>query len=158
MSITINPTVPLVAAQGVTADIALQPGTVISAKVLQIIGNDQVRIAIGGQSLDVVSQVPLQAGQTLQLAVSQTANGIGLAVVNQQGGASASQGPANATATADSVTLAPGAAAGIAAQATSLVIVSGNQLTQLQSLAVSAAAQIAAAQQTSLAPLFANLA
>jgi hypothetical protein len=156
MSIVITPNVPPLAAQGapIAADIVLQPGSVISARVLQILGSDQVRIAIGGQSIDVTSQVPLQAGQTLQLQVSQTANGIGLAVVNQQGGAAASQGAASATATSDSVTLAPDAAASIAALATPAA---NNQLTALQSLAVSIAAQTAATQQTSLAPLFANL-
>ena len=65
MPIVITPNIPLVAAQGAAADIVLQPGSVISAKVLQILGNDQVKISIGGQSLDVQSQVPLQAGQTL---------------------------------------------------------------------------------------------
>ncbi len=116
MSIVIAPNLPPVAVQGATsAGIVLQPGSVIGAQVLQILGNDQVRISIGGQPLDVTSQVPLQAGQTLQLQVSQTANGIGLAIVNQQGGAAASQSPAGATATLDTVTLAPDAAAGIAA-------------------------------------------
>ena len=157
MSIAINPTTPLVAAQGATADIVLQPGTVINAQVLQLLGNDQVRIAIGGQSLDVVSQVPLQAGQTLQLSVSQAANGnINLAVVNQQASASASQGAANptaASATSDAVVLVPAATAGVAAPTP----VAQNQLTTLQTLAVSVAAEIAATQQTSLAPLFANL-
>ncbi len=163
MSIVINPTTPLVAAQGVTADIVLQPGTVINAQVLQLLGNDQVRIAIGGQSLDVVSQIPLQAGQTLQLAVSQTADGnINLAVVNQPSsaqpaGAPASQGPADpaaANAAPNGVTLPP-AAAGVAAQIT--VVAPQSQLTPLQALAVSVAAQVAATQQASLAPLFANL-
>jgi Flagellar hook-length control protein FliK len=150
MSIVITPNISPVAAQGATADIVLQPGSVISARVLQILGNGQVQIAIGGQSIEVTSQVPLQAGQTLQLQVSQTANGIGLAVVSQQGDAGASQGPAGATATLDTVTLAPG----IAAPATP---VASNPLTALQTLAVAVAAQSAAAQQTSLAPLFANL-
>ncbi len=87
MPIVIHPNLPLVAAQGVTAPVVLQPGSVISARVQQILGNDTVRISIGGQSLDVRSQVTLQAGQTLQLAVSQTADGsIALAVVSQQGG------------------------------------------------------------------------
>src|ERR1700720_2750999 len=105
MSIVIAPNVPPVAAQGATtADIVLQPGSVISARVGQILGSDQVRIAIGGQAIDVLSQVPLLAGQTPQLQVSQTANGIALAVVNQQGG-STSQGLAGATAALDSVSL-----------------------------------------------------
>jgi hypothetical protein len=158
MSIVINPAVPQVAAQAVTtAPVVLQPGTVVAAKVLQILGNDTVQIAIGGQSIDVQSQVPLQAGQALQLAVSQGADGtVRLAVVNPQGGAAASQsaaGASNATAASDSVTLAPG----LAPLATSAVVVANNQLTPLEQLAVSVAAQTAATQQTSLAPLFANL-
>ncbi len=161
MSIVINPNIQPAAAQGVTAPIVLQPGSVISAKVQQVLGNDTVRIAIGGQSIDVLSQVPLQAGQTLQLAVSQSPDGtIRLAVVDPQGGAAASQGagdPAAAAAAADSVTLAPDAAASIAAQTTSAVAAPTNQLTALETLAVSVAAQTAATQQTSLAPLFANL-
>jgi hypothetical protein len=158
MSIVITPNVPPAAAQGATsADIVLQLGSVISARVVQILGNDQVRIAIGGQSIDVLSQVPLQAGQTLQLQVSQTANGVGLAVVSQQGGAAASPGLAGAIATLDAVTLAPDTAAGIAALATPGTTAPNNQLTALETLAVSLAAQTAATQQTSLAPLFANL-
>jgi hypothetical protein len=153
MSIVIQPNVPLVAAQGVTAPVVLQPGSVISAKVLQVLGNDTVRIAIGGQSIDVQSQVPLQAGQTLQLAVSQTADGIRLAVVNQQSLA----GPAGATAAPDIVTLASEATGSIAPQTTPAVVVPNNQLTPLESLAVALASQTAATQQTSLAPLFANL-
>jgi hypothetical protein len=166
MSIVITPNIQPVAAQGVTADVVLQPGSVISAKVLQILGGDQVKISIAGQALDVQSQVPLQAGQTLQrqvplqagqtlqLQVSQTQDGgIALAVVSQQGGAAASQ---SATGASDTVTLAPGALTNIAppaASGTALV----NQLTALETSAVSAAAQSAATQQTSLATLFANL-
>jgi Flagellar hook-length control protein FliK len=159
MSIVLNPAAsPVaaqsVAAQGVAADIVLQPGTVINAQVLQIFGNDQVRIAIGGQPLDVVSQVPLQAGQTLQLAVSQAANGnINLAVVNQPANATGTANPATINATSDAVTLT--AAGGVTAPATAAA--PQNQLTTLQALAVSVAAETAAAQQTSLAPLFANL-
>jgi hypothetical protein len=143
-----------VAARGVTANIVLQPGTVINAQVLQLLGNDQVRIAIGGQPLDVVSQVPLQAGQTLQLAVSQAANGnINLAVVNQPATATGAANPATVNATADAATLA--GAGSVAALATAAA--PQDQLTTLQALAVSVAAETAAAQQTSLAPLFANL-
>jgi hypothetical protein len=152
MSIVITPNIPQVAAQGATADIVLQPGSVISAKVLQILGNDQVTILIAGQPLDVVSQVPLQAGQTLQLQVSQTQDGIGLAVVSPQSGAPASQGAA----AGDSVTLAPGAVASVAVPATPGTVVA-NQLTALETSAVSAAAQTAVTQQTSLATLFSNL-
>jgi Flagellar hook-length control protein FliK len=159
MPIVIHSNLPLFAAQGVTAPVVLQPGSVISARVQQIFGNDTVRILIAGQALDVQSQVPLQAGQTLQLAVSQAADGgIALAVISQQGGAPASQSPTtagSATATTDSVTLAPDAAAAIAAQTAPAA--PRIQLTPPEALAVSVAAQSAAAQQTSLAQLFANL-
>jgi hypothetical protein len=154
MSIVVNHSVPVIAAQGVTADVVLQPGSVINARVLQILGNDQVRIAIGGQSLDVQSQIPLQAGQTLQLAVSQTDSGIRLAVVN--GAAGQGVNGSGAAASFDQVTLAPDAAVRIAAQTTSAISPTP-QLTPQEALAVSTAAQIAATQQTSLAPLFANL-
>ena len=160
MSIIITPNVPPVAAQSAaatTADIVLQPGSVISARVLQILGNDQVQIAIGGQAIEVTSQIPLQAGQTLQLQVSQTTSGIALAVVNQQAGAAASQGFTGATATLDSITLAPDAAAAVAALATPATTAPNSQLSPVETLAVSLAAQTAATQQTSLAPLFANL-
>ncbi len=163
MSIVINPARPLVAVQGVTADIVLQPGTMVNAQVLQLLGNDQVRIAIGGQSLDVVSQVPLQAGQTLQLTVSQTAEGnINLAVVSSPNAAQASQGPANpaaVNAASNGITLAPTAEAGVPAQVS--LVAPQSQLTPqalaVQALAVSVAAQVAATEQASLAPLFANL-
>jgi len=162
MPIVINPSVSQVAARGATTApaVVLQPGSVISAQVLQVLGNDTVQIAIGGQPIDVVSQVPLQPGQTLQLAVSQSADGIRLAVVDQQAGASANQGPTGAVyaaATLDTVTLAPDVAAGIAAQTTSAVVAPKITLTPQEALAVSAAAQSAATQQTSLAMLFANL-
>jgi hypothetical protein len=157
MSILITPTkLPTAAQNATSADIVLQPGSVISAKVLQLLGNDHVQISIGGQAIDVLSQVPLQAGQTLQLQVSQTADGVGLAVVNQPGGAVANP-DINDGAITDSVTLAPDAAALVAISTPPATPATGNQLTALESLAVSVAAQTAAAEQASLAPLFANL-
>jgi len=163
MSIVITPNIQSTAAQAVTsAPVVLQAGTVISARVAQILTGDTVRITIGNQSLDVQTQVPLQAGQALQLAVSQTPDGtVRLAVVSAQDGAPASPAPANASAAgaaADSVTLAPAAAASIAPQAAPAVVTPAIQLTVQEALAVSVATQTAAAQQTSLAPLFANLA
>jgi Flagellar hook-length control protein FliK len=157
--ITPSPNVSPVAAQGAPAPVVLQPGSVISAQVQQILGSDTVRIAIAGQSIDVQSQVPLQAGQTLQLSVSQASDGsIRLAVVNQQPASQAPGAAANATVTADTVTLAPDAAAGIAAQALPAVLAAKIQLTPQEALAVTVAAQTAATQQGGLAPLFANLA
>ena len=164
MSIVITPNVQSVAPQGATtaAPVVLQPGSVISARVQQVLTSDIVRIAIGSQSIDVQSQVPLQAGQVLQLAVSQSADGtVRLAVLPPQDGAAASQaaaGGASAAATSDTVTLAPNAVASIAPQSTPAAVAPTIQLTVPEALAVSVAAQAAATQQTSLAPLFANLA
>src|ERR1700733_15531360 len=103
MPISINPTVPVITAQGAAAGVVLQPGTVINAQVLKILAGDLVQIAIANLSIDVLSEIPLQAGQNLQLAVSQTQDGIRLAVVGQ--GASAT----TTAVTPDTVTLAPGA-------------------------------------------------
>ena len=156
MPIVIHPNVPLAATQGAApTPVVLQPGTVISARVLQVLGSDTAQIAIGGQSISVLSQVPLQPGQTLQLAVSQATDGsVRLAVVNTPAGAPASA--AGLAAATDTVTLAPGAVASIAPQ-TAPVVVANNQLTPLEALAVSVAAESAATHQASLAPLFANL-
>jgi len=159
-TIVINPNVPLVAVQGGTADVILQPGTVISAQVQQILGNGQVQIAIGGQSIIVVSQVLLQAGQTLQLSVSQAPDGsIELALVNPGLGAAAQTiaDLASAGQIADLVALTPGAIANLVAPTTAAAVVAPNQLTPPEALAVTVAAQAAATQQTSLAPLFADL-
>src|SRR6201981_106893 len=153
MPIVITENLPPVAAPGGAADIVLQAGSVVSARVLRILGPDQVRISIGGQSIDVLSQVPLQAGQTLQLQVSQTASGIGLAIVNQQGTAGGGQSVPGAS----TVTLAPDAASLVDALTTPVSTAAGNQLTPFETLAVSLASQAAATQQSSLAPLFANL-
>src|ERR1700732_3809432 len=130
MSIVITPQIQPTAPQAATvAPVVLQAGSVISARVQQVLTNNIVQIAIAGQPIDVLSQVPLQAGQTLQLAVSQASDGsIRLAVVSPQEGAPASQGVSDASAAFDSVTLAPGAAASIAAQ-TPVVVAAKIQLT-----------------------------
>ena len=108
MPIVINQNVSQVAAQVATpAAVVLQPGSVISARVLQVVSNNTVQIAIGGQVIEAQSQVSLQAGQTLQLAVSQTSDGIRLAIVDPHAATAASQGPSvssNGAVTSDSVT------------------------------------------------------
>jgi len=83
MPISVNPTVPVITAQGAVSGVVLQPGTVINAQVLKILADNLVQIAIANLSIDVLSEIPLQAGQNLQLAVSQTPDGIRLAVVGQ---------------------------------------------------------------------------
>src|SRR3977135_2120851 len=92
MPISINPIFPVIAAQSAAPDVVLHPGPVIDAQVLKILSNDLVRIAIASLSIEVLSEIPLQVGQTLQLAVSQTPNGIKLAVVGQGAGGAPGQG------------------------------------------------------------------
>jgi tellurite resistance protein len=150
MSISVNPILPVIVAQGASPDLVLQPGTAIDALVLKVLSDNLVRIAISGVSLDVLSEIPLQAGQALQLAVSQTQDGIRLTVAGPGSGAAAGASP-------DTVTLAPNAIADAAASPGPGAAQPKNIMTPLERLAVSAAVQTAAAQQGSQAPLFANL-
>src|SRR4051794_23629916 len=151
MAITINPVLPVLAAQetgGIAPELVLQPGTVINAQVMKVLSADLVRIAIASLSIDVLSEIPLREGQVLQLAVSQTKDGVRLAVVGQGNDAAA--------ASADAVTLSPEALIDAAASRPTIVAPK-NVLTPLEHAAVSIAAQAAATAQDSLAPLFANL-
>ncbi|ANW01611.1 flagellar hook-length control protein FliK [Bradyrhizobium icense] len=151
MANSINPVLPVLAAQeagGIAPELVLQPGSVVNAQVLKVLSADLVRIAIASLSIDVATEIPLQQGQNLQLAVSQTKDGIRLAVVGQ--------GSDAAGASADAVTLSSNALAEAAANRPAIVSVK-NVLTPLERAAVSAAAQAAATEQDSLAPLFANL-
>ncbi|NEW92525.1 flagellar hook-length control protein FliK [Rhodopseudomonas sp. BR0M22] len=158
MAISVNPNLPLVALQGVTADVLLQPGSVLQAKVLSVGDNNQVRIAIGGQTVEATTQVPLQAGQTLQVSVSQTDAGIRLAIVNQPVTTTAQAALAASGPAVDSVTLGPQAIVVTSAQAApSIVPAATPALTPQQAAAVATAAQTAVTQQTGLSALFANL-
>jgi hypothetical protein len=151
MPISVNPILPVLAAQGAAApELALQPGTVVDAKVLQLLADNLVRIAIANISIDVLSQIPLQAGQSLKLAVSQTEGGIRLALVGQGAGAAAG----NVT---DTVSLAPGALADAATNPAPAAAPLKGALTPVERLAVATAAQSGATRQGSQSQLFANL-
>ena len=150
MPISVNPILPVLAAQAAAPDLLLQPGTVVDAQVLKILSDNVVQIAIAGLSIDVLSEVPLIAGQTLQLAVSQTPDSVRLAIV----------GPETAAAAGlfgDSVTLSPATIAGLATDPSTGAAPPQNILTPPEQTAVAVAAQSAATRQESLAPLFANL-
>lgn len=156
MSIAVNKILPIVAAQGVSGNVAFQPGSVIAARVLNVMPDNQVRISIGGQAIDVQSEVPLQAGQTLQLAVSQTSDGVRLAVVTPQAtptSANTASSSTNSGLSLEAATLVPDALLSSATTATASLA----QLSATEALAVSTAAQNAATQQAGLSPLFANL-
>lgn len=159
MAISVNPNLSLVALQGVTADVLLQPGSVLQAKVLSVGDNNQVRIAIGGQTVEATTQVPLQAGQTLQVSVSQTDAGVRLAIVNQPVTTTTAQAALAASGAAvDSVTLGSQAIVLTSAQAAPSIVPTTTQaLTPQQAAAVATAAEAAVTQQTGLSALFANL-
>ena len=145
MAISINPSIPVIAAQGAgsaTDDVALQPGTTVAAQVQSVLADNLVRIAIANLSFDVLTEVALTAGQSLQLAVSQAQNGVvRLQIVGQGAGAG------------DAAGLAPNAPVAAPAGAAA----PNDPLTPLERIAVSVASENAVTEQQSLAPLFANL-
>jgi hypothetical protein len=135
-------------ADAVTPDLVLQAGSVVDAKVVSVLADNLVRIAIANLSMDVMSEVSLTAGQNLQLAVSQNDGTIRLAVVGGAGDASTDQITLTPTAASlvDSPSLAPS------------VNPTRNTLTPLEQVVVSSASAEAVTKQGSQAPLFANLA
>lgn len=135
-------------ADAATPDLVLQAGSVVDAKVVSVLADNLVRIAIANLSLDVMSEVALSPGQNLQLAVSQNDGTIRLAVVNGAGDAAA-----------DQVTLTPRAASLVESPPLApSVNAPRNTLTPSEQVAVTVASAAAAAKQGSQAPLFANLA
>jgi len=155
MALTVNPTVSVsaVTATGnatTTPMLVLQPGTVVSAQVQSVLAADLVRIAIASLSLDVVSEVPLQAGQNLQLAVSQKPDGtVRLQLVGQ--------GNATAPASANAGDVTSSAPVNSVAPASAVAVDPNDPLTPLERIAVSVASASAATEQQSLSPLFADL-
>ncbi|MBR0915885.1 flagellar hook-length control protein FliK [Bradyrhizobium japonicum] len=150
MPTPISSIVPVSAASPV-ADAAtpvLQAGSVVDARVVSVMADNLVRIAIANLSMDVMSEVSLTPGQNLQLAVSQNDGTTRLAIMNGAG-----------EATADQITLTPRAASlvdspPLAPSATT----ARNTLTPLEQVAVTVASAEAVTKQGSQAPLFANLA
>lgn len=136
------------AADAATPDLALQAGSVVDARVVSVLADNLVRIAIANLSMDVMSEVALTPGQNLQLAVSQNDGSIRLAVMNGAGEAPADQITLTprAASLAESPPLAPSAS------------MARNTLTPLEQVAVTAASAEAVTKQGSQAPLFANLA
>ncbi|MCK1712345.1 MULTISPECIES: flagellar hook-length control protein FliK [unclassified Bradyrhizobium] len=151
MAMPISSILPVGAASPVadaaTPDLVLQAGSVVDAKVVSVLADNLVRIAIANLSLDVMSEVALSPGQNLQLAVSQNDGTIRLAVVNGAGQA------------ADQITLTPTAASlldspPLAPSATT----ARSLLTPSEQVAVTSASAEAVTKQGSQAPLFTDLA
>ncbi|MBH5367963.1 flagellar hook-length control protein FliK [Bradyrhizobium glycinis] len=135
-------------ADAATPDLVLQAGSVVDARVVSVLADNLVRIAIANLSMDVMSEVALTPGQNLQLAVSQSNGTIRLAVMSGAGEAAGDQVTLTprAASLVDSPPLAPSVAA------------ARNSLTPSQQVAVATASAEAATKQGSQAPLFANLA
>jgi len=143
----INPSFPVIAAQGVgnpSDGVVLQPGTLVSAQVQSVLADNLVRIAIASLTLDVLTEVALTPGQNLQLAVSQAQNGVVRLQIAGQGAAAVM---------ADTAALAPD----VPAIAPTEIASPNDRLTPLERIAVSVASESAVTEQHSLAPLFANL-
>ena len=156
MALSVSPTLPVIAAQSATSatgGAVFLPGTVVNAEVLQAAEN-LVQIAIANLAMDVMTEVPLTAGQSLQLAVSQNQDGsVRLTIVGQ--GAAAATGTAGTA--ADYVSLSPDAQVSATSLVLPAVTAFEDPLTPLQRMAVEMASETAATQQQSLGPLFANL-
>ncbi|MCP3388978.1 flagellar hook-length control protein FliK [Bradyrhizobium sp. CCGB12] len=152
MPTPINSILPVSAASPVadatTPDLVLQAGSVVDAKVVSVLADNLVRIAIANLSMDVMSEVALSPGQNLQLAVSQNNGAIRLAVMGGAGEAIPDQVTLTARAALlmESPPLAPSASA------------IRNTLTPSEQVAVTVASAEAVTRQGSQAPLFANLA
>lgn len=135
-------------ADAATPDLVLQAGSVVDARVVSVLADNLVRIAIANLSMDVMSEVALTPGQNLQLAVSQNGGTIRLAVMGGAGEAAA-----------DQVTLAPAAASLVdSPPLVPSVGAARNALTPTEQVAVTEASAEAVTKQGSQAPLFANLA
>ncbi|CAL78361.1 conserved hypothetical protein; putative secreted protein [Bradyrhizobium sp. ORS 278] len=134
------------AAANATSGPTLQAGALLSARVQQVLAENLVQVAIGNLSLELATELPLQAGQSVQVAVSQTAQGLQLAIVGQ-GTASGTGGTPTPAATVVDVTgrLAP------------TLPPPADPLTGLERLAVSIASEEAATRQGSQGQLFADL-
>ncbi|MEY9753352.1 flagellar hook-length control protein FliK [Bradyrhizobium yuanmingense] len=135
-------------ADAATPDLVLQAGSVVDARVVSVLADNLVRIAIANLAMDVMSEVALTPGQNLQLAVSQSNGTIRLAVM---GGAGEAAG--------DQVTLTPRAASLVESPPLApSVATARNTLTPSEQVAVQTASADAATKQGSQAALFANLA
>lgn len=158
MAIPVTSVLPALPAQevgavaAVTPELVLQPGTTIDATVLKVLSADLVRIAIASLSIDVKTEIPLQQGERLKLAVSQTDNGIRLINVTDATGAAGTS--------ADAVTLSPDTLVEASTAPTTPAASAPPKavLTALEKATITIAAQTAATEQGSQAPLFANLA
>lgn len=152
MSITIKPVNPVaqaVSTAEATPDLVLTPGTVVDARVLAVRDANMVRIAIEGLAIDVLSEVILQPGTSVKLAVSQNGDGVRLAVVPQEQTVAGRTGATGGSATVSSTALVD--------QPKTIQAGAQNLPNAAESAAIARAVLTAAPKQAGLSPLFANL-
>ncbi len=142
-----------------TAQLTLQPGTVVSAEVVQLLENGLAQIAIDGIAIAALSEVPLQVGDSLKLAVSQVTDGVIKLSIVPQGTVSSAAVPATATGipAAASSSAARVGASSVLTSAPAVSAPAPLTPAAAEAVAVAVAAQAAAPRQRSLSPLFANL-
>ena len=101
MELIVSPTTVALNPQQGAAVPAFNPGDIIEAQVLALIGENAARLAVGKLIMEVQTQVPLLVGSTVRLAVKNTPDGIRLTLLgNAPGSASAAGGPAEGVASA----------------------------------------------------------
>jgi hypothetical protein len=148
--ITIPPSVFVASAQSGALP-ALQPGDIVDAVVVGLLADGRVRISISNKIMDVVSQVSLEPGTSVQLAVKSTITGLALSLLEPG---------STASSTGATVSSANGAAAptGTASPLATTATVPGDITNTVHpSAALAQAVRSAASQQNGLAPLFANM-
>src|SRR5262245_62257247 len=138
--------------------VALQIGDVVDALVLELLADGKVRIAIANNTMDVASQVPLEPGTTVPLAVKSTATGLVLSLLDPGGEQAAG------AAIAGTAVARPSALAAIATGSPLPPVTMPEDMAAPRTadhgaarpaIALSQAVQSAAARQNGLAPLFA---
>jgi hypothetical protein len=158
------PPAALAAKSQAGTSVALKPGDVVDALVLELVDAGKVRIALADTIMEVVSQVPLMPGTKIQLAVKGTGQELALTLV--EGGdaqAAGNAAPTNSTpATAGARPSAGPKIANAPVVQTTPPVAEIEPGTDVQAatrpaVALSRAVQTAAARQDSLAPLFADL-
>lgn len=145
---SITPTPPVSAVRGVATPptgAGLQAGAVLSAKVQELVGDNLVQVAIGNLTMELGSDVPLQVGQSVQVAVALTDNGLRVGLIGQGSGSATTSGPTTATVVDVGTATLPAVAP------------QPDPLTPVERLAVSVATREAAIQQSGQGQLFADL-
>jgi flagellar hook-length control protein FliK len=122
----------------------LTPGDIVDARVLQVLADGRARIAVANTVIDVATNVLLQPGTLIKLAVSNSATGILLAIVDGGEGA-VTPGPRT-----------PAVPAPLDPNAVLSPATTGRPPTPAAALAT--AVQSAALHQGGLAPLLADIA